>query len=278
MVERYVLGVLPANSKRLVEEAFDSNPCIQEWFLELDELPDHVQDEGDVASQSLSYGNAFRYESKNPHDRRLQELTDFMHECGVFEDDADGDQDASQSELLNLVDDATIPMADEGAQVSNARPAWPGASMNCSFKFAQSLAPSKERTYPLAATKPASSDPPNEEDRFGQEENCVFIRCDASDIPSGLCRLEVRETDGTVTWYYPRFRRIADRWIFHESIENILGRRPTSRDVEVAVITATAETRDQFCNNEKVREAVVSWPSESKQRELAEEFLKGSHE
>lgn len=147
---------------------------------------------------------------------------------------------------------------------------WPGAKLNCHFEFAQSLAPSKERTYPLAAPEPV--------DRFGQEENGVFIRCDVTDIPSGLCRLEVRETDGTITWYYPRFRRIADRWIFHESIENILGRRPTSRNVEVAVITATAETRDQFCNNEKVREAVASWPSESKQRELAEEFLKGSHE
>jgi hypothetical protein len=276
-----VLGVLPANSKRLVEEAFDSNPCIQEWFLELDELPDHVPDEiddGDVVAESLRLGNAFRYESKNPHDRQLQELADFMHECGVFEDEADSDldqdQDSSPSDLLQVVEQATTPIAATDVQADVARPAWRGAKMKCDFIFAQSGATTGKRSYPLPSTPPESPNPSNEEDRFGQEDNYVFIRCDVSDIPSGLCRLEVQESGHKMKRYYPRLERIADRWIFKESIEVILNRLPDPQtNVEVAIVTATAETRHEFSGNETVREAMAEWPPESTQRQLAEEFL-----
>lgn len=45
MVELYTLGVLPPEGRRLIEAAFDVSPQVQEWFLDLGELPEHAQAE-----------------------------------------------------------------------------------------------------------------------------------------------------------------------------------------------------------------------------------------
>src|SRR3989304_6074733 len=75
MVELYVLGVLPSSAKRRVEESFDAHPQVQQWFVELGELPDHLEEPNAweaIEDDALN----FRHETSNAADRLLFEMAD----------------------------------------------------------------------------------------------------------------------------------------------------------------------------------------------------------
>jgi len=134
------------------------------------------------------------------------------------------------------------------------------------FGVALSGAPEEKPEYPTGHMD-------NKDDSFGQDGDDVFIRCDASAIPSGLCRLDVEESDGTVTRYYPKLNQVGSRWLFRASIWDILGgRRPCSPQVKTAVVTATPVTASQFDNGE-VRRFVNALPADSPQRKQANNLL-----
>lgn len=59
MVELYCLGVLSLERQWQVEAAFDTCPQVQEWFVALGELPDHVQDSPDAPRDLSAIGKAF---------------------------------------------------------------------------------------------------------------------------------------------------------------------------------------------------------------------------
>lgn len=246
MVELYVLGVLPESAKRRVEDAFDSNPRVQEWFLELDELPDHLEHAEEmeaITDQALAY----RFETSDAPDREPNVIS-------------------APSRSVNK------PEIDDPGTTAIRAP-WSGERRVMDFPLVMAAAAKGQRTYEAASTRT---------DRFGQDGDNLYIRCDIADIPTGLCRLVIEESDGVVTNYYPKLTRVgagkAGRWVFRASLQDILGRRPSSRKVTVAVVPATAASAHEF-DNEIVRRIVAGWPKDAEQTKRAEEFLEthGTH-
>lgn len=167
---------------------------------------------------------------------------------------------AETTRMEETVADAVAGAGEATTDVQQPTAAWLGTAV--SMEFAETLSLATTKTYATASGR---------NDQFWQEGDYITLNCSKKDIPSGLVRLELEESDGTRTIYYPTLWRDGDRWSFRGLIGEMLGRRPHSKKVEVCPIAATAENREEF-DTERVRNIVAGWPA-SEQKQLAESFL-----
>lgn len=141
-----------------------------------------------------------------------------------------------------------------------------GLFMLMNFLPALAAAPKNEAMYSAKITGGE-----DDSEWFGQDRSDIYINCPCDKIASGLCRLDIVEQNGTVTTKLPKLKRISGRWLFRESITELLnGRNPGL--VDVFLIPATRNTYAVAFDDDKVRALLHT--VEDPQRSAMEEFLK----
>lgn len=258
-VELYTLGLLTPEGRRLVEEAFDASPEVQRWFLERNELPEHVLEE-EAHAEVLDQLAAFRGELANPADR---ELFAFVAEHASPPPDLDVAAVGrlwlrDLRELIGSKSPAAHQVFSEVASRCESR-------MRARMDFTPAL-----QGAPAAA--PTFSTGPAGKEICEQDTDSICIAAPESLIPHGLAWLGIAECDRTVTMHLPELEKVGDYWVGRESIVDLLrGRNPVS-PIELFLVPATAANRAEF-DDDEVRRFVNALRQDGEQRRAASRYL-----
>lgn len=111
---------------------------------------------------------------------------------------------------------------------------------------------------------------------FGIYDDRLFFKCSREDLPSGLCFIEVAQPSShIVVLVLARLLLIQGSWVFDESIESALGRKPSSSIEAKYAIPAGEETRPMF-ETQRVKaflSSIEKVKPDDAQLKAAQEFL-----
>lgn len=132
----------------------------------------------------------------------------------------------------------------------------------------------------LAATAKVQTEyplPSSQREYLYVKDGLVNLECPLELIPKGLGRLQLKESDGTITDLLPEltFNRTKGCWWFKHSIDKLLNRKLKGVTVQAELIRAADDNRADF-DTQEVRAFVRNLKDGTKQKQLAVAYLKGS--